>query len=79
MTFHELIRLIYGMNSITMIDYKIEDWRDKIEMTDVQRGLLKRIYESNDLDERWAICAQILGHEERARQLFHWIEKKRGR
>lgn len=73
-----LLKQLYGMLSMTAMDAKIEEQLQQYQ-TLADREVLQKIYESNDLDERCALCALHLGYEEQAGILLQRLEAKRER
>lgn len=72
-----LIQRLYGEVSMTLIDILIEEQGQAAAGTNEEyQMVLKRIYSSNDLDERHMICAEFLGYTEHANTLREWIAKK---
>lgn len=72
-----LIQRLYGEISMSIIDMLIEEQGQAAAGTNEEyQMVLKRIYNSNDLDERHMICAEFLGYTEQANTLREWIAKK---
>ena len=72
-----LIQRLYGEVNMTLIDILIEEQGQAAAGTNEEyQMVLKRIYNSNDLDERRMICAEFLGYTEQANTLREWIAKK---
>ena len=65
---------ILDTNSMTRIDYLCEE--QNLELNNPAAIALKKIYESNDLDERLLIAHEWLGNFHEAQQLREWLAKK---
>ena len=63
-----LFREIYECRSLTQIDYMIEDAVHIVNpcgvFTPEEIAAIDKIYASNDLDEIYLICAEILGDDD---------------
>lgn len=69
---------LLGEISMTAMDYIIEEQCLPVATAGSrEHALLRQIYETNDLDERHAICAEYLGYDEHAKTLRKFIAKKR--
>jgi hypothetical protein len=71
-----LIQRLYGEVSMTLIDVLIEEQGQAAGTNEEYQIVLKRIYNSNDLDERHLICAEFLGYTEQANTFRERIAKK---
>jgi hypothetical protein len=72
-----LIQRIYGEISMSIIDVLIEEQGEAAAGNNEDyQMVLKRIYNSNDLDERRMICAEFLGYTEQANTLREWFAEK---
>lgn len=71
-----LFQQLYGMVAMSAMDAKIEEQLQQPLPPD-ERMRLEAIYASNDLDERYALCAQRLGYDEQAQRLFDRVQQKR--
>lgn len=75
-----LIQRLYGETSFTIMDILIEEQGEAAAgESEENKRILKRIYESNDLDERHLICAEFLGYKKQAQDLRDWLAKKNRR
>lgn len=68
---------IYNCNSMIRIDHLCEE--QNLELNNPAAIALKKIYESNDLDERHAICAEWMGYSGVAHILYARAENKKNR
>ena len=65
---------ILDCRSLTAIGYKAEDALTDTQTPDA-RAALKRISETNRLDEAWAIAHEQLGQREEAAKLWAWLAR----
>jgi hypothetical protein len=65
---------ILDTNSMTRIDYLCEE--QNLELNNPAAIALKKIYESNDLDQRHLIAHEWLGNFDEAKKLREWLLKK---
>ncbi len=68
-----IFRDILLSKSFIAIDYLCEDALKSPEPSDADRQALRNIYQSNSLDERYALAHEHLGEHEKAAELRRWI------
>lgn len=66
---------ILDSRSLTHIGYLAED-AITLATTDQERQALRAIYETNKLDEAYALCHEQLGNPEKAAELREFMAKK---
>lgn len=71
---------LYGESSFTAMDAILEEQCIPYAPEGSKElELFKKMYESNDLDERQLMCAEYLGYNDHAQQLREWLKKKSAR
>lgn len=67
---------IIASNSMIHIDLLLEQ---ALATATEDTPTVRKIYESNDLDERWLLAHEQLGNHDKAQVLRQWLELKHDR
>lgn len=70
-----IFREILDTRSFHAIDFMCEDALNSQELSSADRDALKRLYETNSLDERYALAHEQLGEFDKAAELRRWTEQ----
>ena len=70
---------ILETRSMTNIQYMLENEIPHVQ-NDIDRDLMRRMQESNSLDEIWIMCHEWIGywHLSAAKEIKAFLDKKRG-
>ena len=68
-----IFRDILGTRSSIAIDYMCEGAFESPQTSEADREALRNIYQSNNLDERYALAHEHLGEHDKAAELRRWI------
>lgn len=75
----ELLRYLIDTRSFTVMDWKLVEALFAPDWSEEERIVIRRIYESNDLDERWMLCHEALGNTAETAELRTWLANKQER